>query len=165
MKLTSTASLLMSAVAFSFALQSSIAVAQTGEGATRLGVLTCDVKGTAQGFCYGVPEATCAFELDDGGLEEYAGTLGKLGLDVGISGESVIQWLVFTPQGQETGEFSLEGEYVGVSAGGSVGLGLGANALIGGSSKAIGLQPFSIEGKSGLNVSAGLARLSLQAVR
>ena len=110
-------------------------------------------------------EATCAFELEDGGLEEYSGTLGKLGIDIGISGESVIQWLVFTPTGQETGEFALEGEYVGVSAGGSVGLGLGANALIGGSTKAIGLQPFSVEGKSGLNVSAALTRLTLEAVR
>ncbi|MEN0041017.1 MAG: DUF992 domain-containing protein [Pseudomonadota bacterium] len=139
--------------------------AQTPPPPTRLGVLTCDVEGGIGLLIGSSKEATCAFELDDGGVEEYSGTLGKLGLDVGVSRESVIQWLVFTPQGQETGEFALEGEYVGVSAGGAVGLGLGANALIGGSTKAIGLQPFSVEGKSGLNVSAGLARLTLQAVR
>jgi hypothetical protein len=44
-------------------------------------------------------------------------------------------------------------------------LGIGANALIGGSNNTIALQPLSIEGNRGLNVAAGVAALTLQYYR
>ena len=49
----------------------------------------------------------------------------------------------------------------GASAQGTVGVGAGANVLVGGSSNQITLQPVSIEGSVGLNVAAGVAALSL----
>jgi Protein of unknown function (DUF992) len=49
----------------------------------------------------------------------------------------------------------------GASAQGTVGVGAGANVLVGGSSNQIALQPVSIEGSVGLNVAAGVAALSL----
>ncbi|EFL88723.1 DUF992 domain-containing protein [Ahrensia sp. R2A130] len=159
-----TASLAIAA-AMSTAMLASVVPAQAEVTGTRLGVLTCDVEGGLGLLIGSSKEAICAFELNDGGVEEYTGTLGKLGLDIGVSGESVIQWIVYTPQGQETGQYALAGTYVGVSAGGAIGIGLGANALVGGSTKKIGLQPFSIEGKTGINISAGLARLSLEAAK
>ena len=40
-------------------------------------------------------------------------------------------------------------------------LGVGANALIGGFNKSVGLQPLSIQAQTGLNVAAGIADLEL----
>ena len=42
-------------------------------------------------------------------------------------------------------------------------MGLGANALIGGSNNTVALQPVSIEGTTGLNVAAGVASMTLVA--
>ena len=55
------------------------------------------------------------------------------------------------------------GSYVGASAEASAGLGLGANALVGGFNGSIALQPLSIQGQTGLNVAAGVASLELRA--
>jgi outer membrane protein OmpA-like peptidoglycan-associated protein len=57
----------------------------------------------------------------------------------------------------------LDGDYVGATAGATVGVGIGANALIGGGNKSIALQPLSFEGNTGLNVAAGVGALSLHA--
>ena len=58
---------------------------------------------------------------------------------------------------------ALAVKYVGVSANGSIGIGLGANALVGGSEKKLGLQPLSVEGKTGLNIAVGVSKLTLEA--
>ncbi|MBN9354538.1 MAG: DUF992 domain-containing protein, partial [Hyphomicrobium denitrificans] len=44
----------------------------------------------------------------------------------------------------------------------AVGIGANANALVGGSGKSIVLQPISVEGQTGLNLSAGVAGLTLE---
>jgi hypothetical protein len=56
---------------------------------------------------------------------------------------------------------ALGGTYAGATASATVGVGLGANALVGGSNNTVALQPLSIEGNTGLNVAAGVAGLSL----
>ena len=43
----------------------------------------------------------------------------------------------------------------GVDGSATVGLGLGANVLVGGSNKSVALQPLSVEGNVGLSVAAG----------
>ena len=60
---------------------------------------------------------------------------------------------------------ALQGSYGGASAEVSAGLGLGANALIGGFNGSVALQPLSIQGQTGLNVAAGIAGVELQPVR
>jgi hypothetical protein len=57
---------------------------------------------------------------------------------------------------------ALEGGYGGVSASATVGVGAGANVLLGGFDRSIALQPISIEGNTGLNVAAGIGALSLK---
>jgi hypothetical protein len=57
---------------------------------------------------------------------------------------------------------ALEGGYGGVSASATVGVGAGANVLLGGFDKSIALQPISIEGNTGLNVAAGIGALNLK---
>jgi hypothetical protein len=56
---------------------------------------------------------------------------------------------------------ALAGSYAGTTASATVGVGLGANVLIGGSNNTIALQPLSIEGNTGLNVAAGIAAITL----
>jgi hypothetical protein len=57
---------------------------------------------------------------------------------------------------------ALAGEYVGVSGAAGVGLGAGANVLLGGSNRTIALQPLSLQGSIALNVVAGVSSLKLR---
>src|SRR5262249_57251420 len=57
---------------------------------------------------------------------------------------------------------SLAGTYAGGTASVTVGVGVGANGLVGGSFNTITLQPLSIETNQGLNVAAGVASLTLE---
>ena len=43
----------------------------------------------------------------------------------------------------------------------SVGVGGGANVLVGGFNKTIALQPLSVQGQTGVNLAVGIAGLSL----
>jgi hypothetical protein len=56
----------------------------------------------------------------------------------------------------------LAGHYVGASADASVGLGVGAKALIGGSRRTTMLQPLSLSGRVGVNLAAGVTGLTLR---
>jgi hypothetical protein len=56
---------------------------------------------------------------------------------------------------------SLSGSYGGVTASATVGIGVGANVLVGGSGNSIALQPVSVEGTTGLDVAAGVAEMSV----
>ncbi len=51
-----------------------------------------------------------------------------------------------------------------MSANASVGVGGGANALIGGSSNSVVLQPLSVQAQTGVNIAAGVAGLTLTLV-
>jgi len=48
-----------------------------------------------------------------------------------------------------------------VTASATVGIGVGANVLVGGSGNSIALQPLSVEGTTGLNVAAGVAEMTV----
>ena len=56
----------------------------------------------------------------------------------------------------------MAGNYAGATADAAVGVGLGANVLVGGSNDQIALQPVSIEGMTGLNVAAGFGQITLK---
>jgi hypothetical protein len=130
----------------------------------RLGTLTCEVAGGI-GLLIGSSKAVdCKFRQRTGKIERYKGTIGKLGIDVGVTGKSYLSWIVVNTAPTAVGEGSLAGTYVGASAGASLGVGLGANALIGGNAKNFGLQPLSAEAGTGLNVAAGVSRLQLRKV-
>ena len=67
------------------------------------------------------------------------------------------------PAGVGRGE--LAGNYGGVGANASVGVGFGGNFLVGGPQNAYALQPISVQGQTGLNVAAGIADIQLQPYR
>ena len=57
---------------------------------------------------------------------------------------------------------ALAGEYVGVSGDIGIGVGVGANILMGGSGRTIALQPVSLEGSVAVNVALGVSGLKLR---
>jgi hypothetical protein len=126
----------------------------------KVGILTCGVDGGI-GYIIGSTKAVdCVFQPASGsGVESYKGHIGKFGVDIGVTNQSVLAWAVFAPGRTKHG--SLEGSYEGVSAEATVVGGLGANVLIGGFRKTINLQPLSLQAQTGLNVAAGITSLHL----
>jgi hypothetical protein len=126
-----------------------------------VGVLTCTVRGGA-GFIVGsTKELRCHFHKP-GRDEYYRGTIKKFGLDIGLTQQSAIAWAVLAPT-TKLPPLSLSGDYGGISAEATIGLGVGANALVGGSNTSIILQPLSVQAQQGLNIAAGVASLQLRA--
>jgi hypothetical protein len=84
-----------------------------------------------------------------------------VGLNVGISAGGVLGWAVFAPtNGVPAG--ALAGDYVGVSGAIGIGVGAGANVLLGGSGRTFALQPISLQGSIALNVVLGVSSLTLR---
>jgi hypothetical protein len=110
-------------------------------------------------------EVTCVFTPSAGGPREaYVGTISKFGLDLGATAGGRMVWAVHAAfEGPRTG--ALSGTYAGASAEATVGAGLGANVLVGGSNRSVALQPVSVQGQAGLNVAAGVTQLELRAAR
>jgi len=65
---------------------------------------------------------------------------------------------------RRVGRGDLAGNYGGVGANASVGIGGGGNFLVGGPQNAYALQPISLQGQTGLNVAAGVASIELEPV-
>ena len=70
-------------------------------------------------------------------------------------------WLV-KARGTRLPPRALTGLYVGASGDIALGIGFGANALIGGSHRSITLQPLSVSGQIGVNLALGVAGLRLR---
>ena len=127
----------------------------------QVGTLTCNVAG-GWGFVFGSSKAIrCTFARAGGRPERYAGSIDKFGVDIGYTLGGVLVWGVFAPSGG-LAPGALSGNYVGASGSATVGVGAGANVLVGGSNRTISLQPVSIEGNTGLNVAAGVGAMSLR---
>jgi hypothetical protein len=128
----------------------------------RVGTLTCDT-GPRVGLVLGSrQDIRCVFRSSTAARQYiYAGTIRRVGLDVGVTRGGTMLWRVFA-RNSHVGRATLRGNYVGVSGNAAVGLGLGANALIGGSRRTITLQPLSVEGQIGLNLALGIANLTLR---
>src|SRR6185369_8879264 len=110
-----------------------------------------------------VTELSCAFRPAGGGPPEpYRATLRRAGVDLGFNQQIVVAWAVWAPSSGPTRR-DLAGNYGGGAASATVGL--GANALIGGSGNTIALQPVSGQAQTGLSVAAGVAGLELRAGR
>jgi hypothetical protein len=138
------------------------ASAHADPGGVKAGVLTCQVS-SGWGLIFGSSkDLNGSFENGSGREDDYVGTINKYGVDVGYHNGGVIVWAVFAPSA-DLAPGSLTGNYGGVTAGAAVGVGAGANALVGGSNNTVALQPVSIEGMTGLNVAAGVASISLTA--
>jgi hypothetical protein len=153
--------MLGAAVAVScLAIASAASAAPAG---VKVGTLTCNVA-SGMGFIFGSSkDVRCSYEPTKAMVEHYAGSINKWGVDIGYTNKSKLIWAVFAPA-SDVRPGALEGEYAGASAQATVGVGLGANVLIGGLDKSIALQPLSVSGQTGLNVAAGIGSISLKHV-
>jgi hypothetical protein len=152
--------LISTVLGLSAAAVSTVAFAQSGKSGVNVGSLQCHVSG-GMGFVFGSSkDLDCLLARTDGKGEHYVGTINKYGVDIGFTKEAQIVWLVFAPGA--IGKGALSGDYGGATASAAVGAGVGANVLLGGSSKQITLQPVSVEGSVGLNVAAGVAAVTLR---
>ena len=138
--------------------------AMAAEINVNVGVLKCDVAG-GKGFIFGsTRDIDCHFSpAGKAPVESYKGEIHTYGIDIGYIKSGVMIWTVLAPSTNvKTG--ALAGTYVGATASAAAGAGLGANILVGGGNS-FALQPFSISGQEGINIAAGLAKLSLKAVK
>jgi hypothetical protein len=146
------------------ALAAPQARAQGGGGqnaAVRAGYLTCHVS-SGWGLIFGSSRSlNCSYAMQPGYTEFYTGSITKFGADIGYLSSAVMIWAVLAPT-TNLGQGALAGTYAGATASAAVGVGAGANVLVGGFNHSIALQPVSIEGQNGLNVAAGVASLSLK---
>lgn len=137
---------------------------QAAPAGIKVGTLTCDVAAGA-GFVFGSSkDLTCSYAPTNARVERYSGSISKWGVDIGYTGKGKLVWAVMAPT-SDVRPGAIEGEYAGASAQANVGVGLGANVLVGGFDKSIALQPVSVEGSTGLNVAAGIGQISLKHVR
>src|ERR1700758_243129 len=133
----------------------------SAQGGVQVGTLTCNVSG-GWGFVFGSSKALrCTFARAGGRPEHYAGSINKFGVDIGYTQGGVLVWGVFAPTAS-LAPGALSGNYVGATGSATVGVGAGANVLVGGSNRTISLQPLSIEGNTGLNVAAGIGAMNLR---
>jgi len=135
--------------------------AEAAPHGVKVGSLTCNVA-SGWGFVFGSSkDLHCTFHGNrTHGGEHYTGTISKFGVDIGYTEGGVLVWGVFAPS-SDIRPGALDGDYAGATASATVGVGLGANVLIGGLGKSIALQPVSVEGNTGLNVAAGVGAISL----
>jgi hypothetical protein len=129
-----------------------------------VGVLKCTVDGGIGLIFASSKDMKCHFTPAAGGPDEpYKGRVNKLGLDIGVTEKSHITWVVFAPGKVDRG--ALAGVYLGATADAAIGVGLGANVLVGGFKKSIALQPLSVEAEKGLNIAVGIGEMELAAGR
>jgi hypothetical protein len=154
-------------VAAGIALATFATAQDTGKGSgVRVGTLSCDVA-AGWGLIVGsARKLNCTFTGAEGSgaaakTEAYEGKITKIGADIGYRSAGKMVWAVFMPTG-DVGPGALAGDYGGATASATAGVGVGANALFGGSNKHVSLQPLSVEGSTGLNVAAGVAGISLK---
>lgn len=130
----------------------------------RAGILQCE-GGQNVGYIVGsTTSLECVFQSEGRRPEPYIATVRRLGLDLGITDQTKLTWAVNAPTSR-VGYGELAGNYGGIGANASVGIGGGGNFLLGGPANAYALQPISLQGQTGLNVAAGVASIELEPVR
>jgi hypothetical protein len=138
--------------------------AASAASTVNVGILACDVS---KGIGYLVVEKqkmSCEFRPTSGPVELYTGKIENFGLEIGEIKEAHLVWGVFVAALSDLQPGALSGEYLGLAADLALGLGAGANALIGGTGRGFILQPLSVEGEVGVNVAVGVGSVSLEVI-
>ncbi len=129
----------------------------------KIGQLLCHVDG-GWGYVLGSSkDLRCSYHPNHGSDDFYVGSITKIGLDIGYTSSGTLVWDVVAPT-SDMRHAALAGDYGGATASATIGVGVSANALIGGFDKSIALQPVSVEGNTGLNISGGIGEMSLKSV-
>jgi hypothetical protein len=153
-------SLATACAALALALATVPATAQEA-GRTKVGTLTCNISPGVGMVVAGQRQLSCIYASPRSrGREAYEGTFSTLGLDIGATSGGQLTWAVFAPTTLRRA--ALAGTYAGATTGGTVGVGAGANVLVGGSDRTVTLQPVSVQAERGVNVAAGISNMELR---
>jgi hypothetical protein len=144
-------------LATAIAAAAALPLAGTAEAAVRTGTLTCRVAPGVGLILGSRRNINCEF-TNNRVREYYKGRIDRIGLDIGITRSSSIVWGVFERTRRHA---DISGRYTGATAQATIGIGLGANVLVGGGENSIALQPLSVSTQTGLNVAAGVSSLHL----
>src|SRR5262249_3422637 len=126
----------------------------------KAGTLTCDISSGIGLIIASHKEVSCMFTPSQPGPREvYVGAINKFGLDIGATAGGEMVWAVYAPTTRRFG--ALAGNYGGATAEATVGAGLGANVLVGGSDRTIALQPPLVEGQAGPHLPGGGCQAAL----
>lgn len=134
-------------------------------GGVKIGYLDCRIGGGVGYVIGSAKELDCVFQSTIGSrsTEAYVGVIRKMGIDLGFTSEGRMVWAVFAPTaGYHHG--SLSGLYSGATVEATIGAGVGANILVGGTSGSVHLQTVSATGQLGLNVAATGTSMTLTSV-
>src|ERR1035437_9833209 len=114
-----------------------------GRERTKVGSLTCDISAGIGLIITSKKELTCMFTPSQPGPREvYTGSITKFGLDLGAIAGGAMVWEVYALSAPTTPRSgALAGHCGGSSAEATVGAGVGANVLGGGSNRTVSLQP------------------------
>lgn len=130
----------------------------------KAGTLTCDISAGIGLIIASKKRLTCMYTpAGPGPREVYVGNIAKFGLDIGATAGGEMVWSVYAPTTKLIA--ALSGHYSGATAEATVGAGLGANVLVGGSNRTVALQPVSVQGQTGLNLAVGVAEMTLHPAR
>jgi hypothetical protein len=134
------------------------------EGGMVLGVLTCSKVGT--GMTYVVHSRNpveCTYE-GVGGPQKYTGVDGiLLGIDLEIEKMAGMGYLVIG--GTWTDKASLAGTFIGAKASATLGVGIAAQAGLGGLGNDISLVPVGLGVQVGIGATAGISYLTIEGAK
>ena len=152
---------LVAAIGLAGVAAAGLATPANAQGGVRVGTLTCNVA-SGWGFVFGSSRGLrCTFAAASGRVERYVGSIQRFGVDIGYTKAGVLIWGVLAPT-SDLAPGALSGNFVGATGSATVGVGVGANVLVGGSNRTISLQPVSFEGSTGLNVAGGIGAINLR---
>ncbi|QND46330.1 DUF992 domain-containing protein (plasmid) [Rhizobium lusitanum] len=138
---------------------------QDQRNGVKIGYLDCQIGGGVGYVLGSAKEVDCTFHSTVGKerVDHYSGAIRKMGVDLGFTTRGRLVWAVFAPTaGYHHG--SLSGLYQGATAEATLGVGIGTNILVGGTSGSIHLQTVSVTGQLGLNVAATGTSVTLTSV-
>jgi Protein of unknown function (DUF992) len=142
-----------------------VAATTSAHAEAQVGLLSCRSADAASYVIVSNQPFQCVFTPTTGGPAQfYQADIRRFGAQAGFSNNTALEWAVFAPS-LSVGPGALAGTYGGFSAGAALGVGVGANGLVGGNGYSFALQPLSFEGQGGaLNVVATATEVELQAV-
>jgi hypothetical protein len=128
----------------------------------RVGALECHISGSGVSVVVENQALDCIYRDDAEGAipSHYIGKLTKVGANLSVNGPGDLLWAVAAAT-STIGPGALAGDYAGPAVSAKVGVGGGGAILVGGSDNTVSLQPFNLEGGTGLGVTAGIESLSL----
>ena len=153
-------SIAAAAFATAFAL-----AAPAAEAATQAGILSCSLEGRTNAIVYSEAEYRCELKSSSDAVTSgvYTAKIKSIGVDLTWTADEVLGWAVLTVTDAAAGG-QIDGDYFGAGADAAVGLGVGADVLVGGGDNAFALQPFALSGQTGIGLAAGVKELSLSYV-